>query len=339
MSMVVTITLSQSRRDILISSRNGFTYASNLFTLIVAITFILTVNSGIWTFRLLAYTLTFIGLFTSFMFIFFVPEIQLSKDAIIYDKAYKKANGEKAMLESAVPELEQNNTDKDEAKKSTTEEVKTWRYWLTDGAFYVHAAVYTLARMAVNVTMTLTPFYLIHVLGFEGEEGRPTPPQIVTVPLVSYSFSMVFSLLFYRRLLNKFGNRMIPLLIGVIITCCSSLPFLFLRPSISWLVYIAASFQGIGLAILLNIATSLISDVIGDDDNSSAFVYGAYSLCDKFFSGALLVIIGNTVIEDKSWLIWLSSGLPIIAALGTYLFAFMGQHFYSHKMRGVSVQK
>jgi len=203
----------------------------------------------------------------------------------------------------------------------------------------MYAAVYTFARMAVNATMTLTPFYLIHVLKFEGEEGRPTPPQIATVPLASYTTSMLFSIFFYNKMVNRFGNRMIPLLIGVIITCGSSLPFLFLRPSVSWLVYIAASFQGIGLAIMLNIATSLISDVIGDDDNSSAFVYGAYSLCDKFVSGALLVIIGNTVIEDEAWLIWLSSGLPIISAILTYFFAFIGQTFYGDRLRGVSIQK
>lgn len=40
---------------------------------------------------------------------------------------------------------------------------------------------------------------------------------------------------------------------------------------------------------MLNIATSLISDVIGDDDTGSAFVYGAYSFFDKFANGVLLL--------------------------------------------------
>jgi hypothetical protein len=90
---------------------------------------------------------------------------------------------------------------------------------------------------------------------------------------------------------------------------------------------------------MLNIATSLISDVIGNDDSSSAFVYGTYSLWDKFFSGFLLVFIGNTIIEKADWLIWLSSGLPIIGAILTYLFAYLGQKLYAHKLRGVSFQK
>lgn len=326
MSVVVGLTYSQGRRDRLVSLRNGFTYGANLFTLVVAIIFILVIDNAIWTFRLLAYTLTAIGLVTSGFFIFGLPEATLTKEAIVYDKAYRRANDTRE------------EDEKKPTRETETESVKSWKQWLVNGAFYVHAVVYTFARMAVNVTMTLTPFYLIKVLDFKEKPGQPIPPEIATVPLASYTASMIFSLVFYGRLVNAFGNRLIPLLIGVIITCASSIPYLFMQPSFSWLVYITASFQGVGLAIMLNIATSLISDVIGDDDTSSAFVYGAYSLCDKFFSGALLVIIGNTVIEDKAWLVWLVSGLLIIAAVVTYISAFLGQKLYGDKLRGVSVQ-
>ena len=58
-----------------------------------------------------------------------------------------------------------------------------------------------------------------------------------------------------------------------------------------WLIFICTALQGIGLAILLNTATSIIADVIGNDDTSSAFVYGVYSLFDKFSSGIFLTII------------------------------------------------
>jgi hypothetical protein len=39
---------------------------------------------------------------------------------------------------------------------------------------------------------------------------------------------------------------------------------------------------------MLNTATSLISDVIGNESESAAFVYGSYSLFDKFANGILL---------------------------------------------------
>lgn len=340
MAVVVSITLSQGRRDKLVSLRNGFTYISNLFALVVAIIFILTIDDQIWTFRLLAWTLTLIGFPCSLYFIICIPEVRLADQAIIYDKEYREIHGKPTKQlsdtidDADVAEIKEGENDDEESEGS-----KTWKDWLVSGAFYVHAVVYTFARMAVNVTMTLTPFYLIHVLNFKFEENEPAPPQIATVPLCSYACSMIFSLVFYRSMVNAFGNRLYPLAIGTLITIFSSITFLFMRPSFSWLVYIAASFQGVGLAIMLNIATSLISDVIGNDDKSSAFVYGTYSLFDKFVNGALLVIIGNTVIEDKAWLIYLSSMLPITAALLTFIFAWIGKVFYADKMRGVSVQK
>ena len=174
MSVVVSLTYSQGRRDKLVGLRNGFTYISNLSTLVVAIIFILTIDDQILTFRLLAYTLTLIGLVTSLFFIFGVPEAKLSKEAITYDKAYRLANGCKA-----------NGDNKN--RHSESENISSWTQWLVNGAFYIHALVYMFARMAVNVTMTLTPFYLIHVLKYEQKESEPVPPVIATVPLASYT--------------------------------------------------------------------------------------------------------------------------------------------------------
>jgi len=54
------------------------------------------------------------------------------------------------------------------------------------------------------------------------------------------------------------------------------------------LVYVCQAILGVGLAIMLNTATSLISDVIGNSDGAGAFVYGAYSLFDKVANGILL---------------------------------------------------
>ena len=45
---------------------------------------------------------------------------------------------------------------------------------------------------------------------------------------------------------------------------------------------------------MLNISTSLISDVIGKDDQSAAFVYGSYSFFDKIANGIILFVITVT---------------------------------------------
>jgi len=80
------------------------------------------------------------------------------------------------------------------------------------------------------------------------------------------------------------------MLIGALFTTISSLPLLgFQAQNFSrWLVYPAACLQGIGIALMLNTATSMISDVIGRNAESAAFVYGAYSFVDKTANGLFL---------------------------------------------------
>jgi hypothetical protein len=41
-----------------------------------------------------------------------------------------------------------------------------------------------MVRIAVNVSMTILPFYLTTVVKFEKNEDQPTPIEIATVPLV-----------------------------------------------------------------------------------------------------------------------------------------------------------
>lgn len=209
----------------------------------------MSIDDQLVAFRTLAYVLTVIGVCLSLLYIFGIPEVKLTNASIKYKEFLNLKDLQDDRGDFAL-----------ETPRNTT-----WKHWLTNGAFYIHAFVYMMARMTVNVTMTLTPFYLIHVLNFKYIEGEPLRPEIATVPLASYTTSMLFSLFGYAALVRRFGNRTTPLLIGSVVTCMASVPFLFMCSEISWLVYIAASFQGVGLSIMLNIATSLISDVIGHD--------------------------------------------------------------------------
>ena len=82
-------------------------------------------------------------------------------------------------------------------------------------------------------------------------------------------------------------NRILPMLISIVLVIAGSIPLAFLNDNMdeNWLVYIVVPLQGIGLVIMLNTATSLISDVIGNDTANSAFVYGCYSFFDKVANG------------------------------------------------------
>lgn len=298
MSIIVSITYDQKQRDQLISYRNAFTFGSNLLTLIIALTLFEVVPVAIWQFRILGYIITGVGLICSGFYLYGVREVKLSTKAITHGIQYSSWSVE-----------------------SRGNNVEHWKEWLSIKQFYLYGLVYTLARMSINVTMTLTPFYLILVLKYEKKENEPTPPEIASVPLVSYLSSMIFTLLYthkFNTIFNEY-NRLTTLMCGSILVGISSVPFLFLTEYTHWLVFFCVPLQGMGLAIGLNVSSSLISDMLGRNNKNSSFVYGTYSLFDKFGSGLLLVLIGRTVIEKVPFLRVLTGILPIITSFFAWL--------------------
>ena len=89
--------------------------------------------------------------------------------------------------------------------------------------------------------------------------------------------------------------------IAVIVTTIGSIPMAFISNGDDrYSIFAAASIQGIGNAMMLNTGTACISDVIGQDNTSAAFVYGAYSLFDKFANGILLFLLVAAYSENAS---------------------------------------
>lgn len=83
-----------------------------------------------------------------------------------------------------------------------------------------------LARIAVNVTMSVQPFYLINVTGFERTKTNPTPLPIAITPLLSYISSLIFSLFLYGPMVKRLKNRTKPMFVSTIIIAISSVPLL-----------------------------------------------------------------------------------------------------------------
>jgi hypothetical protein len=119
---------------------------------------------------------------------------------------------------------------------------------------------------------------------------------------------------------------MYPMLVAIVIIITTSVPLQFIPTSglERELVYPLVAIQGVGLSIMLNTATSLISDVIGSDAEGSAFVYGVYSLFDKFSNGFLLYYIVKEYPTDDKALRYIMAYSPIICAVLAYLLTFIG---------------
>ena len=122
------------------------------------------------------------------------------------------------------------------------------------------------------------------------------------------------------------------MIIATLFELAGSLPLLFIggkSNGVQQLVYPCAGLQGIGIAILLNTGTSLISDVVGKDSSSSAFVYGFYSLLDKFANGFMLFYLVAAYSDNGQALKIIIAAVPSLAAIGTLLCTWAGMSLYS----------
>ena len=88
--------------------------------------------------------------------------------------------------------------------------------------------------------------------------------------------------------------------------------------------------------MMLNISTACISDVIGKDNTSSAFVYGAYSLADKFSNGIFLYRIVAAHGTDGDALKWIMALIPTICAVGCTVFTWLGFKLYGKRLSQMS---
>jgi len=150
MVVVNDLSASNRRRDLLVNNRNGFTYAANILILVSALILFEVIESPVTQFRILCLITVGVGSCTSLFYFFQTKEKKLVQEAKDYDKAYKLA---------LFGEI------KEETKQETGG--KTVLDWLKDCNFYLHGIVYTMVRVSMVVTVSMQPFYLTTVTGFE----------------------------------------------------------------------------------------------------------------------------------------------------------------------------
>lgn len=123
------------------------------------------------------------------------------------------------------------------------------------------------------------------------------------------------------------------------VTILGTFPYVFLTsdPANNWAVYPLACVQGVGIAMMLNTSTSLISDVVGKDSSQAAFVYGIYSFLDKIANGFLLYFLVRDYSDSDSALRLIVTIIPIGSAIGTTLCTWWGLALYSDTMAKISV--
>jgi len=139
-------------------------------------------------------------------------------------------------------------------------------------------------------------------------------------------------------MVKKLKNRFLPMLIAILITTAGCVPLLFLEPQFFWGIYICSPVTQIGLAIMMNTSTSLISDVIGKDADSSAFVYGFYSFMDKIANGIAIERAIKLFEDHPTGLRYIMCFLPIICSVGAFALTYLGKILYSDRLAKLSIR-
>ena len=83
------------------------------------------------------------------------------------------------------------------------------------------------------------------------------------------------------------------MLLAIFLLTAGYMPLLFLYEDTRWLIYPLQIFAGSGLVIMLNSSISLISDVLGNDAENAATIYGIYSFFEKIVNGLAVERVVN----------------------------------------------
>ncbi|KAK2843975.1 hypothetical protein Q5P01_010634 [Channa striata] len=156
-----------------------------------------------------------------------------------------------------------------------------WRCWLRQPSFYQVALLYMSTRLIVNLSQTYISMYLINTLELPKK-------FIATIPLVMYVSGFLSS--FIMKPVSKLIGKCLTYFVGLLLIMAFSY-WALLDDKMGQRVYGAAVLLGAGSATILVISLAMTAELISDQTQSGAFVYGAMSFTDKLANGVAVMII------------------------------------------------
>lgn len=189
----------------------------------------------------------------------------------------------------------------------------TWKCWFQVGMFYEVGMVYMCTRLVVNVTQVFISFYLIVTL-------KMSATSIAIVPLLVYvsGFLATFFLRYMNEVLGRTGSFNLG---AALVVLALGLCYMLTPETATW-IYAFSVILGMGNSIIMVTSVCLEGDLVGNNIESGAFVYGAMSFTDKISNGFAILLIQNEreklqnfPLEDAEFLRQVYCILPSIAAL------------------------
>uniref|UniRef100_A0A6Q2YND0 Major facilitator superfamily domain containing 12 n=1 Tax=Esox lucius TaxID=8010 RepID=A0A6Q2YND0_ESOLU len=157
----------------------------------------------------------------------------------------------------------------------------SWKCWLEQPSFYQVAFIYMATRLMVNLSQTYISMYLTNSLMLPKK-------YIATIPLVMYVSGFASS--FIMKPISRRIGKCMTYFVGLLLIMAFSY-WVLLDDKMGDQIYVTAILLGAGSATILVMSLSMTADLIGDQTQSGAFVYGAMSFTDKVANGLAVMII------------------------------------------------
>lgn len=164
---------------------------------------------------------------------------------------------------------------------SVSSSLLQWKCWLKQPSFYQVALLYMSTRLIVNLSQTYISMYLINTLGLPKK-------FIATIPLVMYVSGFLSS--FIMKPVSKRIGKSLTYFVGLLLIMAFSY-WVLLDARMGQQIYGAAVLLGAGSATILVISLAMTAELIADQTQSGAFVYGAMSFTDKLANGVAVMVI------------------------------------------------
>ncbi|RLN74059.1 hypothetical protein BBJ28_00000370 [Nothophytophthora sp. Chile5] len=321
MAMVPELSEDDNVRCVLNSTRYAFTILSNVLVFCVFFVLLRVVAPfgapDAEKFTLLAYTSLLVGGICTLLFLVGTPEkLTISKEerrnsaaAISHSPSMAEhgARGPNSLPFEGDMEIH------DVEVVGTSSDRMTWSAWFKIGMFYEVGVVYMCTRLVVNVTQVFISFYLIVTL-------QMSATSIAIVPLLVYISGFLAT--FFLRYLNESLGRTGSFALGACFIVGALTLSYFLTPATAVWIYPFSILLGMGNSIIMVTSVCLEGDLVGNNIESGAFVYGAMSFTDKISNGIAILFIQNerqklqdSPEADGEFLRHVYSILPSLAAL------------------------
>lgn len=162
-----------------------------------------------------------------------------------------------------------------------------WNEWFRRPIFYQMALLYMCTRLVVNLSQVYLPMYLTDTLKL----GKM---YIAIIPLVVY-VSGFFAAVLTKPITKVLRNEVVYMVGSLLVVgACTWTHFLKENDDTSLTsIFFLATILGLGSTVILVMCLSMLSEMVGENTETGAFVYGAMSLTDKISNGVAIAVIQN----------------------------------------------